>query len=145
MILVIGVVIVFWDDQVVKMMTKILSIYLLLIGLSALYGGWAIIYTDVMDFPPGFLNSTPFRSFLIPGLILAFVVGGTQLFAAFMLWMRKRFMYEATAVAGFCLLIWMTTEIYMIPTHHPIQIVYLGLAMITLISLLFLIKYQPQK
>lgn len=126
-----------------KLALRGLSLYLFIIGLSAVYGGWAIINTDVMKFPPDLLKTTPFDSFIIPGLILAFIVGGTQFVAATLLWIKNKFMYEATAVAGFGLLIWMTTEIYMIPTHHPIQIVYLGFAIMNLIILMLLLKYQP--
>lgn len=67
------------------------------------------------------------------------------LFAAVLLWTRNKYMYEATAVAWFGLLIWMCTEIYMIPSHHPVRIVYLGFAMITLIYLMLLLKYKPRR
>lgn len=128
-----------------RLAVRMLSVYLFVIGMSAVYGGWAIVYTDAMNFPPDILETTPFDSFVIPGLILAFIVGGTQFIASVLLWIRNRYMYEATAVAGFGLLIWMTTEIFMIPSHHFIQIVYLGFAMITLISLMFLLKYKPMR
>lgn len=126
-----------------KAVTRALSLFLFIIGISAVYGGWSIVYTDVMNFPPDILETTPFDSFIIPGLILAFIVGGTQFLAAALLWARNKFMYEATAIAGFCLLIWMTTEIYIIPSHHPVQIVYLGFAMAILIILMLLLRYQP--
>lgn len=126
-------------------MIRALSLFLFIIGLSAVYGGWAIVYTNVMNFPPDLLATTPFDSFVIPGLILAFVVGGTQFIAAVLLWIRHKFMYEAAAVAGFCLLIWMTTEVYIIPSHHLVQIVYLAFAVIILIVLMFLLKYYPVK
>jgi hypothetical protein len=125
--------------------TKIFSIYLFVIGVSAVYGGWAIVYTDVMQFPPGFLDTTPFDSFVIPGIILAFVYGGIQFLAAVLLWIKNKWMYEAAAAAGFCQLIWMVTEIYMIPDHHPIQIVYMIFAIITLIAVMLLLKYRPIK
>jgi hypothetical protein len=128
-----------------KLAIRSYSIYLFLVGISAVYGGWAIVYTNVMNFPPDLLETTPFDSFVIPGLILAFVVGGTQFIAAYLLWVKNKFMYEAAAVAGFCLLIWMTTEVYMIPSHHPVQIVYLGFAMLTLMILMLLLKYQPNR
>lgn len=124
---------------------RLFSLYLFLIGISAVFGGWAIIYTDFMHFPPDLLQTTPFHSFIIPGIILAGVVGGTQFLAALLLWLNNRFMYEASALAGFCLLLWMSTEIYMIPSHHPVQIVYLGLAMITLLAVMLLLTYQPAK
>lgn len=123
--------------------TKALSVYLFLIGISSIFGGWMIIYTDWMHFPADLLQTTPFSSFVIPGIILAFVVGGTQLLASVLLWVKNKLRYEVTALAGFCLLIWMSTEIYMIPDHHPVQIVYLGLAMITLLTLMYLLKYHP--
>lgn len=123
---------------------RIVSIYLLLIGLSAVYGGWAIYFTDTMHFPPDILSTTPFTSFLIPAMLLAFVVGGSHLIAAYLLWNKHAYRYYATAVAGFGLLIWMCTEIFMIPSHHFVQIVYLGFAMTTLLILMAFLKYYPE-
>lgn len=128
-----------------KITARLLSVFLFVIGLSALYGGYAIVYTDVMQFPPDLLTTTPFDTFVIPGLILAFIVGGTQFIAAVLLWVRHKFMYEATAVAGFCLLIWMIAEVYMIPSHHFVQVIYLGFAVSILITLMFMLKYMPLK
>ena len=128
-----------------KIVIRALAAYLFILGLSALWGAWAIVYTDAMNFPPDILETTPFNSFVIPGLILAFIVGGSQFLASFMLWFKNKYMYEATAVAGFGLLIWMITEVYMIPSHHLVQIVYLGFAITTLIVLMFLLKYRPIK
>lgn len=122
---------------------KVFSVYLFIIGISAVYGGWAIIYTDQMHFPPDLLQTTPFDSFLIPGLILAVVYGGIQFLAAGFLWIKHKYMYEAAAIAGFCQLIWMVSEIYLIPEHHFIQVVYIGFAIITLIWLMLLLKYLP--
>lgn len=124
---------------------RILSGYLFILGLSAVYGGLSIIFSDVMNFPPDILETTPFDSFWIPGLLLTFVVGGTQFLAAVLLWIRNKYMYEATAVAGFGLLIWMSTEIYMIPSHHPVQIVYMGFAILTLVSVMLMLKYKPYR
>lgn len=126
-----------------RIITKFFSIYLLLIGISAIFGGWAIIYTHMMKFPPDLLATTPFDSYVIPGTILTLVVGGTQLIATYLLWTTHKYMYEAAAVSGFCLLIWITTEWYMIPSHHPIQIMYFGLAIATLVTVMYLLKYHP--
>ncbi len=98
-----------------------------------------------MQFPPDILSTTPFTTFVIPGLILGFIVGGTQFLGAIMLWLNARLQYEAAALAGFTLLIWMCTEIFMIPSHHWIQIVYLVFAMITLAATMFFLKYLPIK
>lgn len=128
-----------------KHLSRAFSVYLFLIGISAIYGGWAIIYTDSMQFPPDLLQTTPFDSFILPGIILTVVYGGIQLVAAYLLWTGYKFRYEAAAVAGFCQLIWMFTEVFLIPEHHWVQILYFGFAIVTFVTLLVLLKYVPEK
>lgn len=85
-----------------------------------------------------------FSSYIGPGLILALVVGGTHIAAGTLLWRQARFAMEATAVAGFGLLIWVFTELYIIRVGHWLQILYFGFAIATLLITMLLLKFQKQ-
>ena len=51
-------------------------------GITAVVCGVLLILTDGMGMSRAELDQTPFESFLVPGLILAVVVGGSQLLAS---------------------------------------------------------------
>jgi hypothetical protein len=56
--------------------------------------------------PTSYLAGSPFTSFLVPGLILGGIVGGTQLAAAIALIRRARSALLWSAVAGCGMLRW---------------------------------------
>lgn len=105
----------------------------LLIGLSCLAGGFGLVFQDGLGMPLSYLDSSPFKSFLWPGLILFFVVGGTQLFAAWQLFKKKNAALYAAAVAGFGLLLWIFIESYIVPDPHWLQLLYFALGLLILI------------
>ena len=51
-------------------------------ALSAVGGGIGMVVADGLSMPKSLLANSPFTTFLLPGLILAVVVGGTQTMAA---------------------------------------------------------------
>ncbi len=83
-----------------------------------------------------------FPSFILPGLILGFVVGGTHLIASYLLIKNQKFSPEASAVAGFGMIIWIYTEMYIIQNPHWLQTFYFVVGIITLIATMGLFKYR---
>ncbi len=66
----------------------------LLVGIAALFGGGSLIADPSgarLQMPISFLDSTPFRSYLIPGGLLFGVVGLSNVFAGYLALRRKRF------------------------------------------------------
>jgi hypothetical protein len=55
------------------------------VGLNAVAGGVGLIVNG-LGIPKDQLAGTPFDSFLIPGLLLSIVVGGSMLGAAWAVW-----------------------------------------------------------
>ncbi|GAB5079104.1 hypothetical protein [Arthrobacter sp. AD-310] len=88
-------------------------------GLVMLVQTWlgpgAVALPPEASLPLWLLQDSPFESYLVPGLILTVVVGGTHL-AAFVLTLRRshpaRFV---TAVAAFAILIWIFVQMVFIP------------------------------
>jgi hypothetical protein len=116
---------------------------LLIFGAVSSFGGavLAILFNGA-GFPLEHLAGTWFSSFLVPGLILGIIVGGTQLAAAFALLTRRRWALLAAAVAGFAMLIWIFTELAIIG-YSWLQSVYFGLGTLELILVLALLGIAP--
>lgn len=92
--------------------------------------GWVIV-------PPSeYLAGSPFESYLVPGLLLAVVLGGVHLVAFVMVLRRHRWSHLMSAVAGFDALIWIFVQMVFIP-FSPLQLVYfaVGLAEVGLVLL----------
>lgn len=106
-------------------------------AISAIAGGLGLITSPLGDpnLPPiHLLAHTPFESFLVPGLILAVVVGGTSLGATMLAWRRSRAAVDATILAGGALTVWILAEIGMIRAFHWLHGLCgaLGLGLLTL-------------
>jgi hypothetical protein len=78
------------------------------------------------------LDGTPFGSFLIPGLVLAFVVGGSLLAAAYLEWRRKSIAPLASTGAGCVLLGWIVIEAAMVESGRELQAVIFTFAVLIL-------------
>jgi hypothetical protein len=116
------------------------------VAITALAGGYKVasINGKGFDLSPGWLNGT-FQSYLVPGIILAVVIGGTQAIAALAEMMKSSKAHEASATAAFALLIWLFAELYILKHTHWLQILYFSIGILTLIFLLFRLKYEKTR
>ena len=127
-----------------NILTKILLCLEILIGLSAVGGGLAIMFTDWMKLPSSWLANSPFHSYFFPGLILTCIVGGNYLLAALLTWKKNTYSYQSTGIAAFGLLIWIYTEIYIINQSSFLQTIFFASGIGTLVLLLILLIYFPE-
>lgn len=121
-------------------MKKALIALLLFLGLTACIGGVSLITTNGMGMPIAWLSNTPFPNFIIPGLILLFIVGGTSLLAAFLQIKNHKYAIEASVTAGFGILIWIFVELMILPHASFLQAIYFGIGILILILSMFLLK-----
>lgn len=92
-----------------------------LLALAAIGGGIGLIATGGLGLPLSALETSPFDSFVGPGLLLAVVVGGTQALAV-VLQLRNSVWYLAGAsVAGFGLLIWIFVQVLVLQEYSLLQ------------------------
>jgi hypothetical protein len=116
-----------------------LLVLLVVQGVGGLAGGLALTVApdgSIMRMPASLLEGSPFRDFLVPGLILLLVLGVLPLAAATGLWLRRRWAWYAGFTVGCGLMIWILVEITIIP-YDPLQPVCGGIgALITIVSLL---------
>lgn len=113
------------------------------VALTAIAGGSVLIIgallpeaATVMSPPEDYLIGTPFESYLVPGLLLAIVVGGLHA-AAFVLELtRNAWHLLAATTAGFAVLIWIFVQMVFIPFSF-LQAVYFvaGLVELGLVQL----------
>lgn len=87
--------------------------------------------------PPELLQGSPFNSYLVPGLLLALVVGGFHVAGFILLMKHRRRAPLAAAVAGYSILIWIFVQMVFVP-FSVLQAVYFaaGLAELGLLLLL---------
>jgi hypothetical protein len=93
-------------------------------AISAAAGAWLAIGAKGGGVPLEYLEHSPFDSFVVPGLVLGGVVGGTQGAAAIAVIARRRSALLLSAVAGFGMLIWIFVELAMLRHYSWLQTLY---------------------
>lgn len=117
-------------------------------GVTASWGG-----VELFGWPeggaPGFtvplsvLEHTPFRNFLVPGLLLFSGVGVPNL-AAGVLTLRRHRRGEVFAFgAGGALTVWIVTEMAMLRSFHWMEGLYLAVGLGTMATALWLRRHEP--
>jgi hypothetical protein len=115
------------------------------VALTALAGGAVLMIGALSDgfssswTPPSeYLAESPFPSYLVPGLLLAVVIGGGHALAFAELERRRPWSLLAAATAGFALLIWIFVQMAVIP-FSVLQAVYFGAGLLEVGLVLLLV------
>ncbi|HYL82766.1 MAG TPA: hypothetical protein VE263_00910 [Candidatus Angelobacter sp.] len=108
---------------------RLLLFFFLLNGIAGVAGG-LLVMKETLPFPRVWLQGTPFHTYLIPGLILCAVVGGSHLAAAFSILARRAWAKTACVLAGAILAGWMIGEILLIGFQAPIQVWFVGIGLL---------------
>jgi hypothetical protein len=90
-------------------------------GFVALTCGGLLVFNG-LGIPLSTLDRSPFGSFLVPGLLLGGVVGGSLLLAARMIWFRHPMAPIMSLLAGSILLGWILVEAVMIHEGRALQL-----------------------
>jgi hypothetical protein len=122
---------------------KALTALLAFGALSSFAGAVLAIAANGAGVPVEYLANSPFSSYLIPGLILGLVVGGTHLAGAIALVVGHRVALLLSAVAGFGMLIWIFAELAIIKQFSWLQAVYFALGTLELTIVLALLGIAP--
>lgn len=108
------VLLVFSGSTPLRMSGAALFVASLFVGLTAVFGGVTLV-AGVDKFPPSWLTGTLFSSYLIPGLILAVVVGGSAVVAAVTALRSRERATLWSMLAGAILLGWLAGERLILP------------------------------
>ena len=117
-------------------MKTLLSILLFFVTLTSFISGVILIaYPDgsVLQMPVDLLAATPFRNFLIPGIVLATCVGGSSAIAFLLNTRGKNRRYEWSMIAGLMTCGWVLVQMILINTVFWLQFVYLGVGIVMIL------------
>ena len=93
-------------------------------AVSAVGGGIALVVGG-LGVPTDLLRHTPFESFVVPGLFLAVVIGGTALLGAIAVLAHWRRAPAASAAAGAVMVGWIAGETVLVEGFSWLQGLYL--------------------
>ncbi|WEO78052.1 hypothetical protein BJQ94_03160 [Cryobacterium sp. SO2] len=110
---------------------------------SAVGGALGLVFANGMGMPLSWLAGTPFDSFVIPGLVLLLIVGGTQGLAVLLQHRRHPWFPAAAGVAGFGMVIWIYVEVALLPVYSILHTIYFTTGVLQLIFLLLCLGILP--
>ncbi|MDL2341661.1 MAG: hypothetical protein QFB87_01105 [Patescibacteria group bacterium] len=112
------------------MIAKTRSVLLLCMfnALTAIAGGLSLM-TGLIKPPLKWLSLTPYDSYVVPGLVLLAIVGGSSLFATVALVKKVKWNALYAMLAGWIMWGWIVTEIILIHQFSWLQTLYLGTAL----------------
>ena len=97
---------------------------LLFVGIGAVAGGLGVILDpsgESLGVSVDLLMNSPFKNFLIPGIVLFTVIGLTSLLVSFLTFKQHLLSGGATIVLGFIMIIWIVLQVYWIGWLTPLQ------------------------
>jgi hypothetical protein len=121
-------------------MKTILFILICFVGLTATVSGLLMISKpngDIMGLSLSLLEPTPFTNYLIPGIVLAILVGAVNLVAVFFNIQRNANRYNWAIAGGVMISGWIIAQMILIQTAHWLHFLYLGIGV-----LIILLAYQ---
>jgi len=121
-------------------MKTVLFILISFVAFTAIASGLLIISKpdgSILHLQLGVLSGTPFNNFLIPGIILVTIVGGTNLIAVFFSMQNHPGRYTWAIAGGLITYGWIVVQILLINTFYWLQFLYLAAGLSTL-----LVAYQ---
>jgi hypothetical protein len=106
-------------------------------GVALILGATSPTLATVLSPPTDYLDGSPFASYLVPGVLLAGLLGGVHAVAFFLLLKRTAWQFVGSAAAAFAMLIWVFVQMVFIPFSF-LQAVYfaIGIAEIGLLMLM---------
>ncbi|HEV2072192.1 MAG TPA: hypothetical protein VGR29_01005 [Thermomicrobiales bacterium] len=121
---------------------KLLAVELFMGFLALTCGG--LLLVDGLGMPESTLESSPFDSFLIPGLLLSGVVGGSMLLAARLIWFRRPMAPIMSLLAGIILLCWIIVEAIMVHDGRGLQVAVAIYALVTIAMASGFLRRNPR-
>ena len=121
-------------------MKSILFILVAFIAITSTLSGLLMISNPdggILNLPLSLLNRTPFKNFLIPGILLTTIVGSINLLAVFYNMQRHHSRYNWAMAGGIMVTGWIVVQMLLIQAAHWLHFIYLGIGL-----LIILIAYQ---
>lgn len=90
---------------------------LLFVGIAAVAGGLGVLLDpsgESLGVSVDLLMDSPFKNFLIPGIVLFTIIGLTNLLVSFLTFKQHLLSGGATIILGFIMIIWIVLQVYWI-------------------------------
>ena len=129
------------SDPLDELRWKLLALLHAFIGLTALVGGMLLVVWPsgrMMGISVDQLAASPFRDFLLPGLVRYGAVGVHHAMAAFLVFNRESGAQFASLSSGVALVIWILVQRSMVRDFHWLQYGYLALGAIIVLQAVIL-------
>jgi hypothetical protein len=110
-----------------------LGVLQLFIGLGAVGGGLGLVLKPSganLGIPLELLKSSPFSTYLVPGIVLLTGNGLGSLVGAAATFTRHRYAGETAMALGIFLVAWIVLQVYWIAAFHWLHALYLGLGLL---------------
>jgi hypothetical protein len=120
------------QQQSPSMATKSLLAIELLVALAAIPCG-ILLVVNGLGMSSDVLRHSPFESFVIPGLLLSFAVGGSALVSALLLFRHESTAPVGALVAGCISLGWIVVEAIMVPDGRVLQAIVFAVASLAIV------------
>ncbi|MBK7123911.1 MAG: hypothetical protein IPH68_14640 [Chitinophagaceae bacterium] len=118
-------------------MKTLLFILVAFVALTSFISG-LIMMSDpegvILNMSVSLLEGTPFRDFLIPGIILATVVGGVNLLAVAYNLNRHRSRYNWALAGGLLITGWIVVQMLLIQMANWLHFLYLGIGVLIILT-----------
>lgn len=111
----------------IKIFTVLLIIIEFFNGLSGLAGGYGLIADPSaasLGMELSWLESTPFNTYLIPGIVLLAFNGLGNIIAAILSLRKNKYMNEVAVLFGFGMMIWIVSQVLWIGYKNFLQPLY---------------------
>jgi hypothetical protein len=125
---------------------KLLIFFQLFLGIGAVFGGVVLVISPsgkLFNMPITLLEHSPFTNFLIPGIILFFILGvipiiigyglltGREMNIAnkFNIYHEKHWSWSYSLYIGFALIIWIVVQAYIVNGVAVIHLVYIAIGL----------------
>jgi hypothetical protein len=125
-----------------------LGILQVLIGVGAVIGGFGLVLAPDganLKLPLEALNKSPFRNYLIPGIVLLCINGICNLGGSILSFSRKRYAGGTAMVLGAFLIIWIVVQVWWIGLISFLQPLYFCIGLIESIWGLLLYKLLAER
>jgi hypothetical protein len=118
-------------------MKTVLVMLISFVAITTIVSGLMLVNNpggEVLNLPLSLLQQTPFTDFLIPGILLALVVGGINLVALIANIQQKPNRYSWAIAGGVVLIGWIVCQVILIQTVNWLHFVYLGIGCLMVLT-----------
>ncbi len=129
--------------KTLQIITIVLLFFNFLTGIS---GGLRLIIDPsgkMIQLSSSLLTNSPFQNYLIPGIALFVFVGLISLFTAILATKRTKYYQYLIILEGIALLIWISVEMIITHTFHPV--LHLTYIIISTILIIFGLMFQKKR